>query len=111
MRKISSKIVPQILRDDQKQHRLHISSDLLYNAEMFARVITSDETYDPEKKTPQHAVENTEFTSAERSMHVLLAVQAILVCFFNHTGVIHYEFIARGQMVNQQCYLEVLTRL
>jgi hypothetical protein len=24
---------------------------------------------------------------------------------------VHYEFIAQGQMVNQQCYLQVLTKL
>jgi len=33
------------------------------------------------------------------------------MCFFDHKGIVHYEFIAQGQMVNQQCYLEVLTRL
>jgi hypothetical protein len=44
MRKISAKIVPRILTHDQKQRwRLHISSDLLRNAEMFDRVITGDE--------------------------------------------------------------------
>jgi histone-lysine N-methyltransferase SETMAR len=35
----------------------------------------------------------------------------MLVCFFNHKGIVHYEFTAQGQMVNQQCYLKVLTRL
>ena len=54
MRKISAKMVPQILTHDQKQCRLHISSDLLCNAEMFDRVITGDETwgfqYDQETK-------------------------------------------------------------
>jgi hypothetical protein len=35
----------------------------------------------------------------------------MLVCFFNHKGTVHYESIAQGQMVNQQHYLEVLTRL
>jgi len=35
----------------------------------------------------------------------------MLVCFFDQTGIVHYEFIAQGQMVNQQCYLEALTRL
>ena len=43
MRKISTKMVPRILTHDQKQLRLHISSDLLRNAEMFDRVITGDE--------------------------------------------------------------------
>jgi len=35
----------------------------------------------------------------------------MLVCFFDHKGIVLYEFIAQGQTVNQQCYLEVLTRL
>jgi hypothetical protein len=43
MREISVKIVPRILTADQKQRWLHISSDLLHNAEMFYRVITGDE--------------------------------------------------------------------
>jgi len=45
MRKTSAKMVPRILTHDQKQRRLHISSDLLHNAEMFDRVITGDETW------------------------------------------------------------------
>jgi len=73
MRKISAKMVPRILTHDQKQRHLHISSDLLCNVEMFDRVITGDETwcfqYDPETKR-QHAAEDTEFTSAEKSTHV-----------------------------------------
>jgi len=35
----------------------------------------------------------------------------MLVCSFDHKGVVHYEFIGQGQTVNEQCYLEVLTRL
>ena len=38
-------------------------------------------------------------------------VKSMPVCFFDHKGIVHYEFIAQGQTVNQQCYLEVLTRL
>jgi len=38
-------------------------------------------------------------------------VKTMLVCFFDHKGIVHYEFIVQGQMVNQQCYLEVPTRL
>jgi len=38
-------------------------------------------------------------------------VKTMLVCFFDHKRIVHYEFIAQGQTVNQQCYLEVLTRL
>jgi hypothetical protein len=53
IRKISAKMVPRIWTHDQKR-RLHISSNLLRNSEMFDRVITGDETwcfqYDPETK-------------------------------------------------------------
>jgi histone-lysine N-methyltransferase SETMAR len=45
MRKFSAKMVPRILTDNQKQRRLHISADLLQNAEMFDNVITGDETW------------------------------------------------------------------
>ena len=38
-------------------------------------------------------------------------LKTMLVCFFDHKRIVHYEFIAQGQTVNQQCYLEVLTRL
>jgi hypothetical protein len=38
-------------------------------------------------------------------------VKTMLMCFFDHTGIVHYEFIAQRQTVNQQRYLEVLTRL
>jgi hypothetical protein len=52
-----------------KKRRRHISSGILRNAEMFDRVITSDETrcfqYDLEKEMTEHAVKNTEFTSGE----------------------------------------------
>jgi hypothetical protein len=38
-------------------------------------------------------------------------VKATLVCFFDHKRIVHYEFIAQGQTVNQQRYLEVITSL
>jgi len=38
-------------------------------------------------------------------------VKTMLACSFDYKGIVHYEFIAQGQTVNQQCYLEVLARL
>jgi hypothetical protein len=35
----------------------------------------------------------------------------MFVCFFDHKEIDHYEFIGQSQMVNQGCYLKVLTRL
>jgi len=59
----------------------------------------------------EHAVENTEFTSAEKKRMSRSQIKIMLVCFFDHKGIVHYEFIAKEHTVNQQCYLEVLTRL
>jgi hypothetical protein len=38
-------------------------------------------------------------------------VKTMLVCFFDHKVIVSYEFSAKGQMINQQCYLEMVTRL
>ena len=40
-----------------------------------------------------------------------MQVKTMLVCFFDHKGMVRHEFIAKRHTVNQQCYLEVLTRL
>jgi hypothetical protein len=61
-------------------------------------------------KTTERAVENTEFTSAEKKHTCLGRRSRSCLCVSSITRV-HYEFIAQGQTVNQQCYLEVLTRL
>jgi histone-lysine N-methyltransferase SETMAR len=52
-------------------------------------------------------VENREFTSAEKSTQV----KTMLLCFFDHKGIVHYQFNAHVQTVNQQCYLQVLISL
>jgi hypothetical protein len=70
---------------------------------MFDKVITGDETwcflYEPEKKKTEHAVGNTEFTSPEKARMSRSQVKTMLVCFFDHQGIVHYEFIAQGQTV------------
>ena len=116
MRKFSTKTVSRILTHGQKQRRLHISSDLLRNAEMFDRGITGDETwcfqYDAETKRQslQWKTQNSPRPQKEARMS-RSQVKTMLVCFFDHKETVHYEFIAQGQTVNPQCYLEVLTWL
>jgi predicted NodU family carbamoyl transferase len=38
-------------------------------------------------------------------------VKTMLARFFDYKGIVHQDFTARGQTVNQQCHLEVLTKL
>jgi len=65
----------------------------------------------PGNKTTEHVAENTEFASAEKTRMSQSQVKTMLVCLFDHKVIAHCEFTAQGQTVNQQCYLEVLTRL
>jgi histone-lysine N-methyltransferase SETMAR len=115
MRKNSAKVVPRILTDDQKQRRLHILSALLQNAEMVDKVITSDETwcfqYDPETKRQSMQWKTQNSPQPQKARMSRSQFKTMLLCFFDHKGIIHYDFIAQGQTANQLCYLEVLTRL
>jgi len=38
-------------------------------------------------------------------------IKVLLVVFFNWKGIVHHEFVPRGQMVTKQLYQEVLSRL
>ena len=44
MRKIATKMVSRIFTDEQKHRQLHVSCDILNNAELFERVTTDKET-------------------------------------------------------------------
>jgi len=115
MRTFSAKIVPRISTHEQKQRRLYISPDLLRNAEMFDKVITGDETwcfqYDLETKRHSMQWKTQNSPRPKKTPMSRSQVKIMLVCFFDHKGIVHYEFNAQGQTVSQQCYLEVLTRL
>jgi len=108
-------MAPRILTRDQKQHRLHISSDLLCNAGMFHRVTASDETWcfqhKPETKWQSMQWKTQNSPWPKKASMSCSQVKTKLVCFFDHKGIVHHDFIAQGQKVNQQCYLQVLTGL
>ena len=93
MRKISAKMVPRILAHDQKQSRLHISSDLLRNAEIFDRVIAGDETwgfqYDPETKRQSMQWKTQNSPRPKKAGMSRSQIQNMLVCFFDHKGIVH----------------------
>jgi hypothetical protein len=38
-------------------------------------------------------------------------IKAMLICFFDISGIIHFEFVPEGTTVNQTFYVEVLKRL
>jgi hypothetical protein len=53
--------------------------------------------YDPETTT-DHAMENIEFTLAKKARMSRSQVKIILVCFYDHKGIFHYEIIAKNNL-------------
>jgi hypothetical protein len=82
---------------------------------MFDKVSTGDETwcfqYDP--KTKRQSMQwKIQISPRPKKARVSRSqVKTMRVCFYDHKVIVRYEFIAQGQTVNQQCYLEMLTRL
>jgi len=91
MRKSSAKMMPRILTHDQKQRRLHISYDLLRNAEMFDMVITGDETwcfqYYPETKRQSMQWKTQNSPRPKKACMSRSQVKTMLTCFFDHKGI------------------------
>jgi len=116
MRKVCAKMVPKELTKEQKQRRVTICQDLLERQDdILGRVITGDETwvyqYDPEMKR-QSAHWKTANSPQPKKFHQSKSrVKTMLLTFFDIREIVHYEFVATGQTVNQVYYLEVLERL
>ena len=87
------KLVPRILTHDQKQRRRYISFDVLRNAEMFDRVITGAETwcfqYDPETKRQSMQWKTQNSPRPKKARMSRSQVKTMLVCFFDHKGIVH----------------------
>jgi hypothetical protein len=71
---------------------------------MFDWVITGDETrcfqYDPETKRQSMQWLTYKSSRPKKARMSRSQFKTMLVCFFDHKWICHYEFIAQGQTVN-----------
>ena len=78
-------------------------------------MITGDESwcygYDPETKQQSSQWKSPGSPRPKKVRQVKSNVKTMLICFFDCRGVVHAEFVPRGQTVNQKLYLQVLKRL
>ena len=111
--------MPRLLTDDQKENRVEISQELHANAngnENFLKnIITGDETwvygYDVETKMQSSQWMGKGSPRPKKARMSQSNIKVMLVVFFDWKGIVHHEFVPRGQAVNKQLYQEVLACL
>ena len=119
MHHVASKFVPRVLTEDQKANRVNISQELLdrvsVDENFLKTTITCDETwvygYDIETKAQSSQWVGQGSPRPKKARMSRSNMKVMMVVFFDWQGVIHYEFVPRGQTVNKEFYLAVLKRL
>jgi len=56
-------------------------------------------------------MEKSEVTRPKKTRQVRSNIKSMLICFFDHKGIVHKEHVPPGQTVNVAFYVEVLKRL
>ena len=119
MKRVAAKFVPRLLTPEQKEFRVMTSSDLLETSRddpsFSSSIITGDETwvygYDPETKAQSSVWKHPDSPRPKKARQVRSKTKVLLTAFFDHRGVVHYEYAPQGQTVTKEYYLEVLRRL
>jgi histone-lysine N-methyltransferase SETMAR len=109
MRKVSAKMVLRILSDDQKQRWFDVCFDLsrqLAEGNNFLdRAITGDESwcfqFDPEIKRQSMQWKTSASPRPKKARMSRARVKTMLICFFDHKDIVHFEFLEQGRTVNQ----------
>lgn len=119
MHRVSAKLVPRLLTDDQKENRVKISQELLDRASTdknyIKTIITGDETwvygYDIETKAQSSQWIGKMSPRPKKARMSRSNLKLMLIIFFDYRGVVHHEFVPQGQTVNKEFYVQVLRRL
>jgi len=117
--RVSTKFVPRLLTEDQKNNHLNVCYDLREKVgndpQILFKVVTGDETwcygYNPKTKQALSQRKTPNSLKAKKVRQVSSNVKIMLISFFDANGIAHKEFVPPGQTVNQQFYLKVLQRL
>ena len=119
MKCVSTKFVPWLLTEDQKNICLNVCHDLREQVgndpQILSKVVSRDETccysYNPETKQASSQWKTPNSPKAKKARQGRSNVKIMLISFFYANRIVHKEFVPPGQTVNQQFYLKVLKRL
>jgi hypothetical protein len=107
MHQVSAKFVPRVLTSDQKLQWFSIYEHLLQRANddenLLKNVITGDKTwvygYDVETKQQSSHWKSPASPCPKRAQQVCSQVKEMPLVFFDHWGIVHYEFTPEGQII------------
>ena len=116
MRKICTKFVPRVLREDQKERRCHDGKEMveLINSHpaVLDTLVTCDESwiycYDPETKRQSSQWKHTDFPKPKKARQSKSTHKLLMIPFFDSTGMIYMHWVPTEQTVNKEYYVEVL---
>ena len=111
--------VPKLLNFEQKQRRMEVApesrNEINDDAELLKRIITGEETwvygYDVETKSQSSQWRHSGSPRSKKARQVRSNMKVILIVFFDFNGIVHHEFLPRGQTVNKEYHLQVQRRL
>ena len=108
--------VPKTLNFFEKHRRMEVCETMLSDyQDKMERIITGDETwvyaYDPETTDQSNEYRAVGEPRPKKSRQSRSKIKVMLTVFFDHRGVVHYEFLPTGQTVNKEYYLSVMRHL
>jgi len=116
MHRVAARFVPRVLTEDQKANRVNISQELRdrirVDENFLKTIVTGNKTwvygYDFETKAQSSQWVGQGSRRQKKARMSRSNMKVMLVVFFDWQGVLHYEFIPRGQTVNMEFYVAVL---
>ena len=116
MRKICAKLVPRVLREDQKERRCHDSREVveLINSDpaVLDALVTCDESwiycYDPDIKRQSSQWKHACSPRPKKARQSKSTHKLLMIPFFDGTGIIYMHWVPTGQTVNKEYYVEGL---
>ncbi len=119
-KKLAPKMVPMVLTDEQKRFRVHLCESSLEslrtNPNLMETVVTGDKSgvsileVDTKQSSCQWLPKGT-VNHPTKARRQRVTRKSMLTMFFDVKDVVHSEFIAPGETVDSECYIEALKRL
>ncbi|PNF31454.1 hypothetical protein B7P43_G03413 [Cryptotermes secundus] len=119
-RKVCSRWVPRVIKQDHKTHRMEVCQDLLHQFEaegdkFLDSIVTEDETwchhYEPESKRQSMEWRHPDSPRNKKFKTQPSAGKVMCTAFWDMRGVILLDFLEPGETVNSERYKTTLTKL